>query len=247
MCGDCPFPPLLSPQRGTGCCPCPDPSCVAWCSPSSTAAAACRSRCSASGSWRWSTFPRPCRNRCRGSWRSWAPPAAAASASASWRYRCGSRGRPAGEPPGRGSSRTRRHLQQITQFGWTLGVPQGRDFVNEKMPGNGSEKAAMREPDQRVTLGWVLFTCLHSSRQQITSTSICWGYHHFLEEINFHRTQCNQETMIRTVWLAGLSHVRKPDPIYVTCLTGTGSDILCCLRQIIRFAYTIKLPTPGQR
>lgn len=179
MCGDCPFPPLLCPQRGTGCCPCPDPSCVAWCSPSSSAAAACRSRCSASGSWRWSTFPRPCRNRCRGSWRSWAPPAAAASASASWRYRCGRRGRPSGEPPGRGSSRTRRRLQQITPLGWTLGVPQGRDVGHENSWGEKCQEMAVEKGLCGSLIKkwpWLGFIYLFTFNQAIDQIYICWGF-----------------------------------------------------------------------
>lgn len=90
---------------------------MAWRWPSLTAAVACHSQCSALGSWRLSTFPRPCRSRCRGSWRSSVQPGAAASALISWRYNSYSWGRPAAEPLGRESSRSQRPLQQ-TQLGW---------------------------------------------------------------------------------------------------------------------------------
>lgn len=68
-----------SPLTGAGWCPCPDQSWAAWCWPSWNAAAAYHCQCSAGGFWRLSTFPRPCRSRCKGSWRSWVRPREAAS------------------------------------------------------------------------------------------------------------------------------------------------------------------------
>lgn len=100
-----------SPPRGPDCCQCPGPSWAAWCWPWSSAAAASRCRCSTPGSWWSSTSPRPCRSRCRGSWPSWARPAAAANASAWSRGTWCSGGRPGAGWPGRGSNTLRRPLK----------------------------------------------------------------------------------------------------------------------------------------
>ena len=110
--------PFLSPLMEADCCQCPDQNWVAWHWPSSSAAAACHFRCSAGGSWKFATFPHPCRSRCRGSWRSWAQPGAAASVLISRHCSSCSGGRPAAEPPGRVSSRSQRPLQEKNHTVW---------------------------------------------------------------------------------------------------------------------------------
>lgn len=111
---------FLSLLRLADCCPYPEQSLAAWSWPSSTAAVACHCQCSALGSWRWSTFPRPCRSRCRGSWRNSVQPGEAAIALISSRYSWYSWGRPATEPPDQESSRPQRLLQtNHMQIGWS--------------------------------------------------------------------------------------------------------------------------------
>lgn len=87
------------------------------------------------------------------------------------------------------------------------------------MPGNGSEKGAMWEPDQKGP--WLGFIYLSRLNQSTDHIYICWGCHNFLEQMNI------PQNPVQPTKRQCLYHVRKPDPIYVTCLTGTGSDILC--------------------
>ena len=100
------------PQRLADCCPDPGQSSEAWRWLVSTAAVECHCQCSAWGSWKSSTFPRPCRSRCRGSWQSWAQPIAVASVLISWLYNSHSWGHPLAGPPDQGSSRTQRPLRE---------------------------------------------------------------------------------------------------------------------------------------